>query len=133
MTQAFKNFILIVIIFIFASPEVFAQKESSINVTEVSTKKKYGKTPKTAIEVGTVGNEYDYLDQLCGPNGERIKYERIESCCAFKCPSCDMGEGLLDKWEIQYVGSEEPLILYLNGYVYGEPKAPKGLGIKLQN
>jgi len=106
------------------------EEDIEINVTKVSKSKKYGKKPGTAIEVGTVGNEYDYLAQLCGPNGERIKYERIESCCAFKCPSCPMGSGLLDKWEITYTGLRKPMIIYLNGYLYDDPEAPVGLGIK---
>lgn len=106
------------------------EEEIEIKVTEVSTNKKYGKKPGAAIQVGTVGNEYDYLAQLCGPNGEKIKYKRIKSCCAFNCSSCPMGTGLLDEWEITYKGLRKPMTIYLNGYLYDEPQAPKGLGIK---
>lgn len=101
-----------------------------IKVTKVSTDKKYGKKPKTAIQVGTVGNEYDYLDQLCGPNGEKITYKRTKSCCEFDCPECDMGRGLLDQWSIEYMGIKKPMVIYLNGYRYKDPKAPKGLELK---
>jgi len=101
-----------------------------VKVTEVSTNKKYGKKPKTAIKVGTVPNEYEFLAQLSGPNGEKIKYQRIQSCCPFKCDTAPFGRGLLDEWEIKIAGKKKSMIIYLNGYEYDDPKAPKGLGIK---
>ena len=133
MTPAIKKYILVVFLFIFNSPEVSAQDDPTINVTEVSTKKKYGRDIETPIMVGTVANEYEYLSQLCGPNGEKINYERIDSCCEFVCPSCPMGAGLLDEWEIRYSGLKKPIIIYINGYLYDNPMAPKKLGLKSQN
>lgn len=106
------------------------KEDPVVHVTEVAAKKKYDKKPKTAIKVGTVPNEYEYLAQLCGPNGESIQYKRLRSCCPFDCPSAPLGQGLLDEWEITVKDSSKSLIVYLNGYEYDNPRAPKGLGIK---
>jgi len=136
MNTALKKITLLVFLLFYAVPNVLAQDELTINVTKVSEEKKYGRKPNSAIKVGTVANEYDYLAQLCGPKGEKIKYVRIKSCCSFKCPTCPMGAGLLDEWEIKYSGLKKPITIYINGYLYDEndePKAPKGLGIKSKN
>lgn len=129
MHLVYRIILIATLLFTFSS-QGWTQDEPEINITEISGTKKYGKKPKTAIEVGTVSNEYDYLKQLCGPNGEKIRYKRLKSCCQFNCPSCPMGSGLLDIWEIRYDGLKEPIILYLNGYIYNNPKAPKGFGIR---
>ena len=121
----FLSFLLLTLSF-----QLNAQDEPTIDLTEISASKKYGQKPKTAIKVGTVANEYKYLAQLSGPNGEVIEYKRISSCCEFDCPSCPIGLGLLDKWEIKYPGLKKPIIIYLNGYQYDDPKAPKSLGLK---
>ncbi|MFT6245738.1 MAG: hypothetical protein ACJA0U_001855 [Salibacteraceae bacterium] len=105
-------------------------EEIKLKVKKISKNQIYGTTPETAIKVGTVSNEYDFLNMLCGPNGEKITFNRIKSCCEFDCPSCPMGAGLLDEWEIKYEGQKEPLIVYLNGYLYAKPKVPYGLELK---
>ena len=112
----------------FASAQL--QEGPEIKLKKVSKDANYGTSPETAIKVGTVAHEYDYLAMLAGPNGEKITYKRIKSCCPFDCDSAPLGTGLLDKWEITYKGLKKPLIIYLNGYLYKKPKAPKGLSIK---
>ena len=64
------------------------------------------------------GGERAYLDMLCGPNGEGIKYKRLGSCCAFESPSAPFyNTGLLDIYEVTYEGLDEPVKVYLNMYV----------------
>ncbi|MFA7446671.1 MAG: hypothetical protein WCY89_12055 [Flavobacteriaceae bacterium] len=103
-------------------------EDGSMKLTTISTNKKYGYEPnhKTSIKVGKVENEQAYLKALRGLNGEQVQFRRISSCCEFKSKSAVFGKGLLDKYEVYYEGLKEPIILYLNGYDYEEPKCPVG-------
>lgn len=103
-------------------------EDGSMELTEVSIDKKYGYEPnhKTSIKVGKIENEQAYLKALRGPNGEAVRFRRVSSCCEFKSKSSALGRGLLDKYEVYYQGLKEPIILYINGYDYENPKAPFG-------
>ncbi|MEQ1587867.1 MAG: hypothetical protein ABL895_18420, partial [Cyclobacteriaceae bacterium] len=94
------------------------------------TNKSYGFKPKTSIKVGSVRNEYAYIAQLTGPNGEEIKANRVGSGWPVKSNNAPLGKAQLDKWEIKYEGLVEPIIIYLNGYDYEQPKCPMGLNFK---
>lgn len=99
-----------------------------MKLTAASTNTKYGYEPnhKKSIKVGKIQNQRAYLSALRGPNGETVQFSRIGSCCEFKSKSGVFGMGLLDKYEVNYQGLDEPVILYLNGYDYDSPKAPAG-------
>jgi tetratricopeptide (TPR) repeat protein len=96
----------------------------------------YGLTEKTAIKTGGgPKGEHDYLNMLCGPNGEKIKFKRLGSCCGFETPNSPFGRGntgFLDKYEVTYDGLKEPVIVYLNMYdpPTGEFYAPPGLKMR---
>ena len=79
-------------------------EEGSMKLSQVSTDKKYGYTPnhKNSIKVGEVKNGQSYLKALRGPNGEKIQFRRISSCCEFKSTKAVFGSGLLDKYEVFY-------------------------------
>ncbi|MCI0628043.1 MAG: hypothetical protein L0387_41385 [Acidobacteria bacterium] len=57
------------------------------------------------------------MDNLLGPNGETITYERTGSL--------PFGDTILDAYEIRGLG--KPITLYLDEYNYTEPQAPAGL------
>lgn len=99
-------------------------------IKEISTDKSYGFKPKTNIKVGSVRNEYAFIAQLTGPNGEEITGTRLGSGWAVKSKNAPLGKAQLDKWEIKYDGLDKPIIIYLNGYDYEEPKCPMGLNFK---
>ncbi len=103
-------------------------EDGSMKLSEVSYNKNYGYKPnhKTSIKVGEIKNEQAYLNALRGPNGEQVQFRRNGSCCEFKSKSAAFGTGLLDQYEIYYEGLKEPIILYINGYEYEQPKAPIG-------
>lgn len=99
----------------------------------------YGYSQDNPIKVGTENindgpsNERAYLDLLTGPNGEAISYDRLGSCCEFETENSPFGGGLLDRYEIEYEGLEEPIVLYLNMYdpdPDGNVQAPKGLKLR---
>lgn len=89
----------------------------------VSTDQTYGLTEENPVRVG--GNamngpsrEEAYLAALRGPQGQELAFERAGSI--------QSGDTILDAYEIQYDGLQEPVTLYLDEYSYGELLAPPG-------
>ncbi|MGC1378142.1 MAG: hypothetical protein WA821_18070 [Anaerolineales bacterium] len=87
----------------------------------VSTDKTYGYTQENPIKVG--GDDFGgppreraYLDNLAGPHGEPISYNRTGSL--------DSGDTILDAYEIS--GLSKPVTLYIDEYSFTEPQAPVG-------
>ena len=105
--------------------------DERVIIGEISTDKSYGFKTKTNIKVGSVRNEYAFIAQLTGPNGEEITANRLGSGWDVKSKNSPIGNKVpLDKWEIKYEGLKEPIIIYLNGYDYEKPKCPIGLSFK---
>jgi hypothetical protein len=102
-------------------------REGIWRLTEVASDKKYGRTEKKSIKVGSIANQRYYLSALRGPNGEPLTIRRIGSCCAFRSKQAAFGKGYLDVYEIRYEGLAEPIKLYLNGYDSEAPFCPAGL------
>ena len=71
-----------------------------------------------------------FLDQLAGPKGESVTYERIGSCCGFETPNGFMGIGMLDKYRVYIAGDPTPKTLFLNMYDFEEPLIPHGFTAK---
>lgn len=87
----------------------------------ISTDPTYGYTQENPIKVG--GGDFGgppreraYLDNLCGPNGEKISYDRGGSL--------PFGDTILDVFEI--TGVKKAVALYIDEYTYMEPQAPVG-------
>ena len=85
----------------------------------------YGRSAEAAIRVGGLAgsnirsgprSERAYLDRLRGPEGQRLTYERLGSCCTFPTENSPLGSGRLDIYEVRYEGIDEPVQLYLNMY-----------------
>jgi hypothetical protein len=74
-------------------------------------------------------NERRFLNALCGPNGEKIEYYRIGSCCPFESENSAFG-GMLDKYNITYKGLKKDIIIYINMYDSDILKVPVGLELK---
>ncbi len=130
MKYLFQKFVIVFFLFRSIFP-VFGQEffeDGSMKLTEISIDKKYGfeANNKTSIKVGKIENQRAYLNALGGPNGEQVQFKRVASCCPFKSESAFLGQGLLDKYEVYYSGLKTPIILYLNGYDFEQPKCPIG-------
>lgn len=89
----------------------------------VSTDDTYGHTQENAIRVGDGGElfggparERAYLDNLRGPNGEPISYERTGSL--------NFEDTILDEYVI--TGLARTVTLYIDVYKFEELKAPVG-------
>ena len=105
-------------------------------ITEISTDKTYGLSPKNPVEVGGAKdsedplNERRYLNSLTGPNGESISYYRAGSCCPVKSKNGFMGSAMLDNYRATWENSKDTVSIYINMYDSGELKAPFGFGLK---
>ena len=111
-------------------------KENTFIVTEYSKDLKYGFNEEYPVNVFYVNsndenlNASRYLNALAGPNGEKITYTKIESCCPFPTKRTEIGAGYLDIYELKWEGQNKPIRLYINIYERGYILIPIGLSIK---
>lgn len=75
-------------------------------------------------------NQIRFLNALAGPNGEKITFQKTETCCPFPTKKTEIGAGFLDIYEITWEGQKEPLKLYINIYEKGALMVPVGLSLK---
>jgi hypothetical protein len=128
----FSSIALVLALATALAPSAVAKDElPPFTLTEVSTDETYGYSQKNPIKVGGLSpaRERRFLDQLLGPSGEPIRYDRDGSCCGFETPNGIMGGGLLDIYSVWIGTKAEPVKLYINMYDFEQPKAPKGFTI----
>lgn len=105
-------------------------------LTEYSKDKKYGYDADYPINVFYKNtkdenlNAERFLNALAGPNGEKITFSKVESCCPFPTKRTEIGAGFLDLYELKWEGQTEPTKLYLNIYEKGYLLVPVGLSVK---
>ena len=111
-------------------------KNNTFAITQYSKDKKYGYDKDYPINIfyrSTIKdtiNQQRYLNALAGPNGEKITYTKLESCCPFPTKKSDLGAGFLDVYQLTWAGQRNPIILYLNIYEKGVLMVPVGLSLK---
>ena len=111
-------------------------KENTFIVTEYSKDLKYGFNEEYPVNVFYINSKDEnlnasrYLNALAGPNGEKITYTKIESCCPFPTKRTEIGAGYLDIYELKWEGQNKPIRLYINIYERGYILIPIGLSIK---
>lgn len=102
-----------------------------------SQDKTYGYTESNPIKVGGFmegpKNERRFLNALAGPNGEKISYYRIGSCCQFKTKNSSFGSGMLDMYSVTYEGAPGEIKLYINMYDADLLKVPVGFTLKYKH
>lgn len=105
-------------------------------LTDYSKDKKYGYDPNYPINVFYLStrnetiNQERFLNALAGPNGEKITFKKVESCCPFPTKTSNMGAGFLDIYEVIWKDQKKPIRLYMNIYERGALMVPVGLSIK---
>jgi hypothetical protein len=112
--------------------------EFTLKLSSISKSKKYGYSQKKPIKVGGMSPEgvraQNFLSALKGPNGEKVAYQRLGSCCSFKTPNAIIGnKAVLDMYEVYYKGLDTPIKLYINEYDYESPACPKGFTYKTED
>lgn len=111
-------------------------KDNTFVLTEYSKDKKYGYDADYPVNVFYKNakeenlNAERYLNALAGPNGEKISFTKVQSCCPFPTKRVDIGAGFLDIYELKWEGQDKPIKLYVNIYERGYLLVPVGLSIK---
>ena len=111
-------------------------KNNTFIIATFSKDKKYGYDKDYPINIFYLNTKNDtinqprFLNALAGPNGEKITYKKLESCCPFPTKRFETGAGLLDVYEIYWEGQDKPIKLYLNIYEKGILMVPFGLTLK---
>lgn len=111
-------------------------KGDAFVLTEYSKDNKYGYDPDYPVNVFYKNtkdenlNAERYLRALAGPNGEKITFTKLESCCPFPTKRTEIGAGFLDIYELKWEGQKSPVKLYVNIYERGHLLVPVGLSLK---
>ncbi len=111
-------------------------KDNTFVLTQYSKDPKYGYDPDYPVNVFYRNtndenlNAERFLKALAGPNGEKITFTKLESCCPFPTKRSDMGAGFLDVYELKWEGQKEAIKLYVNIYERGYLLVPIGLTLK---
>lgn len=104
--------------------------------TAYTTDSKYGIDSDYPINIGLVNPKFEetyinyFFNGLEGPNGEKIIYQKVDTCCPFPTKHSNMGAGLLSMYEVNFEGSNAKKIFYFNIYEKGAIVCPKGFSIK---
>ncbi|WP_298143387.1 2-dehydro-3-deoxyphosphooctonate aldolase [Flavobacterium sp.] len=118
------------------APELQLNAVGNFVITDVSTNPKYGYDKDYPINVffqntkNDTINQFRFLNALAGPQGEKLRFRRIDDCCPFPSKRNDIGVGLLNRYEITWEGQKEPIVLYLNIFAKGRIAVPVGLTLK---
>ena len=93
----------------------------------VSDDEAYGTTIEHPIQTGggdayMASRQVKYLSALRGPAGQGLHFVREGSLP----PLHDADQTILDIYRVEYAGLDKPLKLYIDGYHWSAPVAPKG-------
>ena len=111
-------------------------KNGQFIFTEYATESRYGTDSDYPVNIGIVSDKSIeafigyFFNGLQGPNGEKIEFNKIETCCPFPTKHSNMGAGLLNVYEANFEGSNKKYTFYFNIYEKGKIVCPKGFQIK---
>lgn len=111
-------------------------KEKTFVITEISKDKKLGYDQDYPVNLGFLPlatgeiNVQRYFGALAGPDGQKISYTKVDSCCPFPTKKFDAGAGILDIYEVTWDGLATPKRIYINMYEKGKVIAPNGFTIR---
>lgn len=114
-------------------------KNKQFLITEYDTEGKYGYDKDYPINLGFENEKYSpknvtyFFNAITGPNGEKISYEKIDTCCPFPTKKSAVGAGTLELYQISFEGTDKKIILYINIYEKGKVLCPKGFIIQKQS
>lgn len=113
-----------------------AVKDKAYVITEYATDNKYGYDQDYPINIGFIHEKQEdinieyYFNGLQGPNGEKISYKKVDTCCPFPSKNSLMGAGTIGIYEVSFEGSSKKITLYFNIFEKGKILCPKGFAIK---
>lgn len=104
--------------------------------TEYATDSRYGVDADYPVNIGIISDRSVdvfiayFFNGLLGPNGEKVKFKKLETCCPFPTKHSNMGAGLLNVYEVNLEGSDKKQTFYFNIYEKGKIVCPKGFQIR---
>jgi hypothetical protein len=111
--------------------------EGQFILTETATDSKYGYSEFYPVNLGFSKYENSnnlnvnrFFNAITGPNGEKVTYKLIETCCPFPSKNNKMGAGTLDLYEVYFNGNVSDKKIYINTFEKGNVMCPKGFSIK---
>ena len=111
--------------------------EGQFVLKETATDLKYGYSEFYPINLGFSKYENSnnlnvnrFFNAITGPNGEKVTYKLIETCCPFPSKNNKMGAGTLDLYEVYFNGNASGKKIYINTFEKGNVMCPKGFSIK---
>lgn len=111
-------------------------KDKAFIISEYASDSKYGYDADFPINIGLILDTQEeifvgyFFKGLEGPNGEKINYKKVDSCCPFPTKNNSMGAGTLGIYEVTFEGTNKKILLYFNSYEKGKVLCPKGFSIK---
>ncbi len=106
-------------------------------LTETATDLKYGYNEFYPVNLGFSKFENSnnlninrFFNAITGPNGEKVTYKLLETCCPFPSKNNKMGAGTLDLYEIYLDGITSNKKIYINTFEKSKVMCPKGFSIK---
>ena len=106
-------------------------------LTESATDLKYGYSEFYPVNLGFTKFENSnklninrFFNSITGPNGEKVTYKLIETCCPFPSKNNKMGAGTLELYEIYFDEIAANKKIYINTFEKGKVICPKGFSIK---
>ena len=105
-------------------------------ITEYAEDSKYGFDQDYPVNIGFINEKQEainieyYFNGLEGPNGEKISFKKVDTCCPFPTKNTTMGAGTIGIYEVALEGTTKKLTMYFNTFEKGKIVCPKGLSIK---
>jgi hypothetical protein len=106
-------------------------------LTETANDSEYGYSEFYPINLGFSKFENSnnlnvnrFFNSITGPNGEKVTYRLLETCCPFPSKNNKMGAGTLDLYEIYLDDKASNKKIYINTFEKGKVMCPKGFSIK---
>jgi hypothetical protein len=106
-------------------------------LVETATDSKYGYSEFYPINLGfskyensNNSNVNRFFNSITGPNGEKVTYRLLETCCPFPSKNNKLGAGTLDLYEIYFDEIAANKKIYINTFEKGKIICPKGFSIK---
>lgn len=106
------------------------------DLNQVSSDPTYGFTRANPVKMGRPTykegfvHESLYLNALRGPTGRPIDYRYLGMCCLFDSPNGPHGRAMLEVFELQAPGMDEPKRLYIDAFDPGTPQVPMGFSLR---
>jgi len=110
--------------------------EDKFQLTEYATSNKYGFDADYPVNIGIFNENQEkkqiayFFNALESEKGERVLFEKIDTCCPFPTKSNTMGAGTLSIYEYNFEGTSTKGKLYFNIHEKGKVVCPNGFAIK---